>query len=161
MTTLMPMRPEVFSSFAAKTVVSYADDNVTAGRWPPEGALARSRTDFEHLLPQGLGTPDHYLYEIRDETLEETTGFIWFAVVGSAISRSGYIYNIQIAPEFRGRGHAKAALELIERVAVARAVSRIDLHVFSFNAGAQALYRSLGYGITGMNMVKSLRPNGA
>lgn len=155
------MRPEVFSSFAAKSVASYADDNVRAGRWPPEGALARSQADFAHLLPQGLETPDHYLYEIRDEALEETIGFIWFAVVGNAVYRSGYIYNIQIAPVFRGRGYAKAALELIEKIAVAKAISKIDLHVFGFNVGAQALYRSLGYGITGMNMVKSLRTKGA
>lgn len=36
-------------------------------------------------------------------------------------------------------------------------LGKIGLHVFSFNLGAQALYRSLGYGITGMNMLKPLR----
>jgi hypothetical protein len=39
-------------------------------------------------------------------------------------------------------------------------LSSIALHVFSFNTGAQALYRSTGYGITGMNMLKPLRRDG-
>jgi ribosomal protein S18 acetylase RimI-like enzyme len=39
-------------------------------------------------------------------------------------------------------------------------LSSLALHVFSFNTGAQALYRSIGYGISGMNMFKPLRRDG-
>ena len=71
--------------------------------------------------------------------------------------RSAFVYNIRIEPAFRGRGHAKAALEQVEQLAVAEGMTSIGLHVFGFNTGAQALYRSLGYGLTGFNMRKPLR----
>ncbi len=60
-------------------------------------------------------------------------------------------------PEFRGRGHARAALQLAEAIAIAQGAQAIALHVFIFNTSAQALYRSLGYGITGLNMLKPLQ----
>ena len=61
-------------------------------------------------------------------------------------------------PDFRGRGHASAALALLESVAIELGATAVGLHVFGFNTNAQALYRSLGYGITGFNMIKRLRP---
>jgi len=157
MTTLIPMRPETFPSFVEEAVASYAADNVTAGRWPAAGAEARARTDFDRLLPQGLATPGHHLCEIEDEDMRQSVGFVWFAEVGDEGTRSGFLYSIRVKPEFRGRGYAKAALGQVERLAEGMGLHGIALHVFGFNTGAQALYRSLGYGITGINMVKVLR----
>ena len=37
-------------------------------------------------------------------------------------------------------------------------VQRIGLHVFGHNTGAQALYARLGYGVTGLNLLKPLAP---
>lgn len=160
MTILSPMRPQEFESFAHEAIASYANDNAQAGRWPLSTALARARTEFNRLLPQGLETPNHFIYEIEDEAAGESIGFLWFAIVETSDTRYGYVYNIRVKPEFRGRGHARAALDLIEAVAAAHGLSSIALHVFSFNTGAQALYRSTGYGITGMNMLKPLRRDG-
>ncbi len=161
MTVLTPMRQEVFSSFLELSVSTYAEDNVTAGRWSADGALDRARSEFDRLLPLGLQTPDHYLFEIREVESGEAIGFVWLAVAGEAAARSGYLYNIQIKPQYRGRGHAKAALELIDDIALAKDVGSIALHVFSFNGAAQALYRSHGYWVTGVNMRKSIRRNDA
>lgn len=160
MTILTPMRAEEFESFADEAVASYANDNVQAGRWSISTALARSRREFKRLLPQGLETPNHFIYEIEDETAGQSVGFLWFAIVETSETRYGYVYNIRVKPEFRGRGYARAALDLIETVAASAGLSTIALHVFSFNTGAQALYRSTGYGITGMNMLKPLRRDG-
>ena len=41
--------------------------------------------------------------------------------------------------------------------ALARGLTSVELHVLSHNAVAQALYRSLGYGVTGFHMLKPLR----
>ena len=87
----------------------------------------------------------------------EVVGFVWFAVQESAGVRNGYVYSIQVRPEFRGQGHASAALRLLEDIAAGLGLVHIALHVFAFNTSAQALYRSLGYGITGVNMLKPLR----
>ena len=155
------MRAQEFESFADEAISNYANDNIQAGRWPISTALARSRNEFNRLLPQGLETPNHFVYEIEDETAGQAVGFLWFAIVETSDTRYGYVYNIRVKPEFRGRGYARAALDLIEAVAAAQGLSSIALHVFSFNTGAQALYRSTGYGITGMNMLKPLRRDGS
>ena len=65
MTTLMPMRPERYGPYLEAAIVGYAQDNVSAGRWPEVGALERSREDFPEPLPQGLATLHNFLYEIR------------------------------------------------------------------------------------------------
>lgn len=157
MTLLVAMRAEEFDAFRQESVAGYAEDNVGVGRWPRDDAPARARAEFDRLLPQGLQTPDHHLLAIRETTDGPAIGFIWFAVVGAPGTRAGFLYNIRVLPEFRGRGHARAALDMLEPIALAQGVSSIALHVFSTNTGAQALYRSLGYGITGLNMLKPLR----
>jgi ribosomal protein S18 acetylase RimI-like enzyme len=159
-TTLTPMRAEAFKAFAAEAIASYATDGEEAGRWPFDNAHERAHSEFGRLLPQGLETPDHYIYEIEDEALGQVVGFVWLAVIGAPGAQSGYVYSIHIAPELRGRGYAKAALDLIEAVAADKGLTTLALHVFSFNTSAQALYRSVGYGITGINMLKPLRRNG-
>jgi len=156
-TILTPMRPEQFASFAEECIAAYARDNATAGRWPAADALAQAEAEFARLLPRRLETPNHFIYEIGAEAGGEVVGFLWFAVQEAGDARAGYVYNIRIKPEHRGRGHAKAALDLIEAIALEKGVPAIALHVFSFNGGAVALYRSLGYGITGYNMLKPLR----
>lgn len=158
MTALVPMRGEEFDAFAELSVASYAEDNVAAGRWPAAGALQRAQAEFKRLLPQGLQTPDHHLYEIRESEAGEAIGFIWFAIIPDGAAQAGFLYNIRIKPPFRGRGHAKAALERLDDIARQRGLTSIALHTFSHNSAAHALYRSHGYWLTGMNMRKPLRP---
>jgi len=161
MTTLVPMRPEAFTAYLNAAVAGYAEDNVASGRWPAEGALARSRADFEASLPQGLATPDNFLFEIKSELEGPTVGYIWFAVVEKNGIRSAFVYDVEVRSEFRRQGHARAAFKAIEPLVRDLGLSTIGLHVFGHNPGAQALYSSLGYGITGINMLKVLGKNGA
>lgn len=156
MTTLVPMRAEHFDRFRAEAVAAYADDNVRALRWLPEGSVALADREFDRLLPQGVATPGHHLCEILDAPGETTIGYLWFAVVDAPSGRTVYLYNIRVLPEFRGQGHAKAAMEQLEVQAAALGAAAIALHVFALNATAQALYRAVGYGITGFNLIKRL-----
>lgn len=161
MTTLVPMRQEVFTAYRDAAIAGYAKDNVASGRWPAEGALARSRADFEESLPQGLATPDNFLFEIKGEPDGPTVGFIWFAVVEKNGIRSAFVYDVEVRPEFRRQGHARAAFKAIEPLVRGLGLCSIGLHVFGHNPGAQALYSSLGYGVTGTNMLKVLGERGA
>lgn len=161
MTALAPMTEAGFPSFEAECTSAYAQDNVRAGRWPASGGLARAAEEFRRLLPQRLNTPGHLVYDILEHPGGPTVGFLWFAEFEVAGTRAGFIYSVHIQPAHRGRGHAKAAIDLIEAQSLARGLSTVSLHVFSHNAAAQALYRSLGYGITGFNMLKPLQRDGA
>jgi ribosomal protein S18 acetylase RimI-like enzyme len=158
---LAPMNPAEFASFAEEAVASYAHDNMISGRASQADAQRLARQSFGRLLPDGLNTPGHHLFTIRADSAGSAgsvVGSLWFAVVDGVEGRTGYIYNIRIEPPNSGRGQAKEALDLVEAVALQLGLDAIALHVFGFNTNAQALYRSQGYGITGMNMRKALRP---
>ena len=156
MTVLVPMSPDTYAAYLAAAVAGYAQDNVDSGRWPAAGALARSTADFEDSLPQGLQTTDNYLYEIKSAESGPTVGFIWFAVEEKLGLRSAFVYDVELKPEFRRRGHATAAFAALERLVRELRLSSIGLHVFAHNTGAQALYRKLGYSVTSVNMLKHL-----
>lgn len=156
MTRLSPMRPEVFAGYLDSSVAGYAQDNIDAGRWPAEGALERSRADFDDSLPQGLATPDNYLFEIQNGEDGSTVGYLWFAVVVKHGLRSAYVYDLEVMAEHRRQGHAKRAFEALEARVAALGLSSIGLHVFGHNPGAQSLYSQLGYTVTGINMIKQI-----
>jgi ribosomal protein S18 acetylase RimI-like enzyme len=156
MTTLVPMRPERYASYLESAVAGYAQDNVSAGRWPEVGALERSREDFDSLLPQGLATPEHFLYEILADEGGPAVGCVWVHIERKHGATSAYVYDLEVDPAFRRQGHAERALRALEAIAVAAGAGGIGLNVFADNVGAQALYRKLGYVATNFNMRKAL-----
>jgi len=163
MVTLHPMPRERFAAFAGQAIADHADDNVRALRWAADGALARAQARFAALLPQGLDTPGHSLCEIHALGSGEPVGQLWYEFVPAGPAGPEptlYLFNILVHPQHRGRGLAKAAMDQLQRRAVALGAASIALHVFALNSTAQALYRSAGFGITGFNMVKRLEGSG-
>jgi ribosomal protein S18 acetylase RimI-like enzyme len=156
-TSLVPMAEAAFAAFAERAIADYAQDNTQSGRWRAHEAFDRARVEFERLLPQGRDTPNHFLYEIHDSADGQAVGALWFSIDSDPGGGAGYLYNIRVEPAFRGRGHAKAALDRLDEVAVGMGLHSMALHVFGHNTTAQALYRASGYWITGMNMRKPLR----
>ena len=156
MTTLVPMSLAVFVEFQRSAIESYARQNVASGRWPAERAFELSRAEYQRLLPEGPATKDAYLFEIRDVETNAVVGTLWLAVQDTTGTRTGYVYNVEIADEHRGKGHARRAFEALEPFCRNLGVASIGLHVFAFNAPARRLYETLGYEVTGMTMRKSL-----
>lgn len=155
MTTLIPMQQDAFKHFMDTAIIGYAEDNVSSGRWPADGAVERSRADYEESLPQGLSTPDNYLFEIRDDQKNIAVGFIWFGLVENNGIKSAFVYDVEVIPEYRRQGYARSAFQALESVVRNLGVKSISLHVFGHNTQAQALYSSLGFQITGINMQKT------
>ena len=73
MIKLQPMSLAEFQVYLERSVAEYADDKVKAGNWPQEGALERSRQEFNKYLPQGLDTPENFLRTLidRETALED------------------------------------------------------------------------------------------
>jgi ribosomal protein S18 acetylase RimI-like enzyme len=158
MTALSAMRPEAFEAYKLSSSAAFAEDKVAAGSWPAEGAVARALADLEASLPQGLATPDNHLFDIRLAEGGEVVGVLWFAVQVNQGLRSAYVYDLEVFAAHRRQGHARRAFEALEQRVRALGIGRIGLHVFGHNPGAQALYSGLGYGVTGINMLKRLAP---
>jgi ribosomal protein S18 acetylase RimI-like enzyme len=143
-----------FAGYREAAADAYAADNVSVGRWPREGALQRAYEDFDDSLPQGLATPENFLYDIVETNAGAVVGVIWLAVLVKDGLKTAFVYDIEVKPEFRRRGYARAAFSSLEPLVRSLGLSSIGLHVFGNNHGAQALYRSLGYEVTGLNMLK-------
>ncbi len=153
---LRPMTADAYQRFWHDSVAEYAQEKVTAGQWLAETAAAQSADEFAHLLPQGLATPDHHLFEITDPATGQAVGHLWFAIETRHGIRIAYVYDLAVQPEHQRRGHATRAFRAMEDRVRALNVWRIDLHVFGHNPGAQALYAALGYRVTSVTMAKSL-----
>lgn len=152
---LIPMTEAYFERFVARAINSYAAENVAAGRWPADGAEQRSVKAFAQLLPEGLATAGHCLYEIQVAD-HGVVGGLWYALLEEGGRRQVHVYDVLIAPQYRRRGHAAAAFREMESRLRCEGVDEIGLHVFAHNPGAQALYRSLGYNVVSVNMLKAL-----
>ncbi len=153
---LTPMTEAGYAAYLKAAVASHSDDEVLAGRSTKEAALQHSQDEFAQMLPQGASTPDNHLYDIRDAASGEAVGVLWFAQIFKSGVKIAYVYDLEIQPEQRRKGHARAAFTALEVKAMELGLPSIGLHVFAHSPGAKALYESLGYGVTGFNMLKRL-----
>ena len=152
---LVPMTSEEFEAWLPGTIAGYAAEHVRSGRWSEEEALERSRAEHDRLLPQGLATPDHRLWNIVPAGGGEPVGILWIQVMQKP-APTAFVYNIEIYPQFRRRGYAEQAMLKLEDEARRLGLEGIRLHVFGHNTAARALYEKLGYLPTNINMLKRL-----
>jgi ribosomal protein S18 acetylase RimI-like enzyme len=151
MPTLLPMLQPEFDLFLERSIPEYAEDKVRAGNWTEAESLERSRREFEELLPQGLNTSDNFLYTLYNDD-KEAVGMIWIKVDQT----SAFIYEVYIEEKFRGMGHGKSIMLLLEEKAREMGIKTLKLHVFGSNHVARKLYETVGYEITNVNMSKTL-----
>ncbi len=144
-----------FSQFKTNSIAGYAEQNVRSGRWPSDGAVQRSAAEYEKLLPQGLATPHNHVFAVHAPE-GGVVGALWLAAIERAGVRTAYVYDIHIHEPFRKQGHARRAFKALESIAASLGLSTIGLHVFAYNTAARALYESLGYATTSVNMQKQL-----
>ena len=154
MSKLIPMTQAEFDTYFVKLIRDYASDNVRAGYWDEAEALERSRKQTEALLPDGLQTKNHYLYTLYDG--DHAVGMIWLRAELDRPVKSGFIFDVEIKEEFRGKGYGKQIMLLVEEKARELGIMKMGLHVFAYNTVARNLYESIGYETSSLNMLKSL-----
>ena len=151
MISLKTMQQEDFDRVIESEIRGYAADHVRNGNWPEEGSLERSRKEFETLLPDGVHTPNQYLWSLLNGV--QKLGFIWVQVK----DRKAFIYDFLVEEEFRGKGYGKQALAAMDEKLKSMDVESVGLHVFGDNVTAQELYKKMGFEITGIHMQKKYR----
>lgn len=154
MVRLTPMTEETFRDYLAVSVGEYAAEKVRAGNWVESEALERSAQSYAELLPDGVATPDNYLYTILAG--ETPVGELWFAVRQDGGHRAAFIYDFAINEAHRRQGYAAQALTALEPIVRDLGLDRISLHVFGHNQPAISLYQKVGYLATNINMTKML-----
>jgi ribosomal protein S18 acetylase RimI-like enzyme len=151
MIKLEPLQQEDFARFLDREIRGYAEDHVRNGNWPAEGALERSKKEFEHYLPDGIHSQDQYLYSLIDENGDKI-GVLWVQVK----ERKAFIFDFVIDEAFRGKGYGKQALAAMDETLKSMNAESVELHVFGDNIVAQELYKKAGFEITDMHMRKTL-----
>jgi ribosomal-protein-alanine N-acetyltransferase len=73
-------------------------------------------------------------------------GYVLFWLLPGVID----VHNIAVHSDFRRRGLGRSLMEQVVLEARSRASSRITLEVRRSNLGAQKLYESMGFAITGV-----------
>ena len=149
-----------YDAWLALTIPAYAADKVASGQWSEDDSLELSMKEYAELLPQGLETPDNFLFTITD--LQGTAvGVLWFAVKTRFNSRVANVFDVSVWPSRQREGHAFRAFIALEDEVRRLGLSGIALHVFGHNKAAQALYAKLGFQPTNIALFKALRPAGA
>lgn len=149
-----PMSEDEFTRWEGTAIAAYAQEWIGRGV-PADQALRKSEADHARLLPQGLSSEGVRLHVLVHDG--EVVGHIWVARFekdpGSSV---GWVYDVEVREEYRGRGYGRALMLEAEGMALAAGVDRLGLHVFAANTPALRLYESLGYETTNHNLAKPL-----
>jgi ribosomal protein S18 acetylase RimI-like enzyme len=149
-----PMTEAEYKIYLQHLIPDYAKDNIEAGHWDESEAIEKSKQSIDSLLPQGLGTKDHLIYTVWDG--DQPVGRTWLHVRLDAPTKSGFIFDIEMDADQRGKGYGRQTMLLLEEKARELGIQKMELHVFAKNAVAKSLYESLGYQTSSTNMVKRL-----
>ncbi len=152
--TSRAMSEEEFADWRLNAVRAYAQGWIDRGV-APEQARLKSETDHAAHLPDGLATEG-----VRFQVLvqaDEVVGHVWVALRElEPGGTAGFVFDVEVCEEHRGRGHGRALMLLAEDVTRAWRADRLGLHVFASNTPALRLYESLGYTTTRYNLAKAL-----
>jgi ribosomal protein S18 acetylase RimI-like enzyme len=152
--SLRPLTATEAETFAASRLAAYIDERIGAGERPAE---ARRIAEQQHgvAFPGGRPARGHYVYFVVDDT-DEVIGSVWIGPRTPGNDKDYWVWDIEIAEPARGRGLGRAAMVLGQDEARARGATTLGLNVFGANTVARALYESLGYETTSLQMRKRL-----
>jgi ribosomal protein S18 acetylase RimI-like enzyme len=151
-----PMTEGDFRSYCERAIAEYAEEHIRSGRWSAEEGHQRAAKEYQDLLPEGVATPNHFLYTLVDSNTHTPVGLLWYALESGAGQQVAFIYDVRIEPDFRRKGYATQAFRTLEEQARAQGAQQIRLHVFGHNHEARGLYEKLGFVATNIVMTKAL-----
>jgi ribosomal protein S18 acetylase RimI-like enzyme len=154
--SLRALDADALARYREVAEAGYADGIEQHAGMPRVLAEAKASRDFEALWPDGVPGPDHWVYALEDSDGDGDVGYLWLSERDNQGRKVLWIYDIEIDERFRGRGHGRAAMALVEEQARERGLERVELNVFGGNAVARSLYRSLGYEESAVWMGKDL-----
>nr|WP_238420087.1 GNAT family N-acetyltransferase [Streptomyces taklimakanensis] len=150
--TVRPLEREEYPAWRASRTESRARYRVGRGL-PLEQARRSAEEEHAALLPQGPDTPRAALRALDHR--DTTVGTLWLAL-DVPHAPGGWVYDIEVEAEHRGRGHGRTLMLDAERVCLAAGARVLGLNVLADNTPAVRLYASLGYRPTVHHLEKPL-----
>ena len=130
--------------------------NATNADTPAICELIRGLAEYERLadklnldqdrLQAHLFGPRPVAEVLLAEEAGAVVGFaLFFPIFSTFHCRPGiYLEDLFVMPEYRGKGHGKALLTALARIAVERGCGHLEWTVLKWNESAIGFYRSLG-----------------
>ncbi|WP_232665281.1 GNAT family N-acetyltransferase [Pseudonocardia sp. TRM90224] len=162
---LRAMTHDEFDRFLANQAIDYGTLKARAGVFDEATAEQQARSELLELLPDGSSTAGMLFFTAVEDGANENgtdengtdVGWLWLAMPAPG-RRQPWVYDLWVDPEHRRKGYGRAIMLAAEREVAARGHKELGLNVFGDNTYAIALYASLGYHVTAMQMVKPLVP---
>jgi len=153
---LRPLRDDELPAYVEHGRSAYARELESQAGLPHAAAQAKAVGDWSRLLPDGTVPPANHLLVVEDAETGERVGDLWWAErENDTGDPAAFVYSIEIAPEFRGRGFGRETMRLFEEDARSSGLDQFNLTVLGGNDVARSLYRSLGYSERAVFMSKS------
>jgi mycothiol synthase len=140
---LIDLTPAEYEARRPSMAEEYAHDVALNFGVPVDRAREHAAHQIDVGLPDGVDTKGQLLLKAVDDGRE--VGFLWLSLPGTVYPSMGWISEVRVDAELRGRGYGRRIIAAGESDLVARDVRRIGLHVFGHNDGARRLYERLGY----------------
>jgi len=142
-----------FDEWLPRQLAGYAAQIIASGAMPESEAWDKARRDTARAFSAGYDTPRQVLFRVMAG--QQAVGWLWLGVPGpDPDPLMAWVYDIEVDENFRGRGYGRAAMLLAETEARNRGMTSLGLNVFGQNTTARALYESLGYDVTSLQMKK-------
>ena len=138
------MEEHEYNDWVKHSVLSYAEDMVSAGTWSQSEAQERSDKEFHSLLTNDLATLGHTIL-VAENGEATPVGIIWYLKKDATCA---YIADFIVYNQFRRKGYGAAIILELESRVKSEGLSVIELHVFTHNKSAIALYKKCGYNVT-------------
>ena len=156
MMMLRPMSEDEYPGYLEYFIPDYAQEIASNYGLSAEDALARAKQEIAHDLPQGVNTPGHILLSVLlcSDEKEKPVGYLWYKP--DPLMQTVFIYDFYIFSDYQGQGLGKQALPIFEQYLREQGFKQMRLRVAGDNARAQYLYKASGFGVTGINMSKTI-----
>ena len=151
---LARMSADRFVDWTEHSRRGFVDQQVRSGALPPSEAEAYASQQLTALLPQGRSTRGHHFWTVHADGDE--VGTLWLRVRGDGADREAYVFDVEVAPGFRGRGLGRATMRAAEDASRGLGARWMRLNVFGHNTPAIGLYDGLGYRTVAAVLASSL-----
>ena len=133
------MTDEEVAAYRDGAVATYSRSREEAGE-SPELARSTSESSFAEMLPNGRPGEGHHLFTVRHEG--QRAGIVWVCARWPA---QAWVYDVEMDPDFRGRGLGAAAMVHAALWTRDRGMAWLGLNVFGPNRHARGVYERLGF----------------
>ncbi|MEJ5064455.1 GNAT family N-acetyltransferase [Erwinia sp. MYb375] len=157
MITFRSMSEDEYLAYLDYFIPDYAAEIGSNYGLTQQDALARAKQEISESLPDGVNTQGQALLclMVQSGKSNKHVGYLWYKP--DTMMRTVFIYDFHIFNTCQGQGLGKEALRAFEHYVHEKGCEQIRLRVAGDNARARHLYESSGFGVTGVNMSKTIK----